>query len=79
MINDGAAPSNGKMMPDKKVKLNLEGLDGNAFNLLGAFARAARRQGWTADEISQVTTEAKKSDYDHLLRTLIQYTDTEEA
>lgn len=36
---------------DKKVSLRLVGLDGNCFALLGAFAKAARHQGWSKQEI----------------------------
>ena len=58
----------------KKVTLCLIGLDGNAFNLLGHFQRAAREQGWSAAEIKGVLTEATSSDYDHLLQVLLRYT-----
>jgi hypothetical protein len=54
----------------KKVKLQLVGLDGNAFSILGAFSGAARRQGWTREEIDAVTKEAMSSDYTHLLATI---------
>lgn len=54
----------------KKVKLTLIGLDGNAFALMGAFSQAARRQGWTPEEIKKVLNECMKGDYDHLLNTL---------
>lgn len=54
----------------KKVKLRLVGLDGNAFSLLGSFRTAARRQGWPDEEIKRITAEAMKGDYDHLLRIL---------
>lgn len=56
--------------PPKYVELRLVGLDGNAFSLLGAFQRAARRQGWNSEDIQKVLEEAKSSDYDHLLFTL---------
>lgn len=56
----------------KKVKLNLVGLNGNAYVLMGVFQSQARRQGWTPEEIKEVLDECKKSDYDHLLRTLIE-------
>jgi hypothetical protein len=59
---------------DRKVRLDLVGLDGNAFNLLGKFQCAAREQGWSADEIKAVISEATSSDYDHLLQALIKYT-----
>lgn len=61
---------------DKKIKLELVGLDGNAFSLMGAFSREARRQGWTKEEIDTVLTECTAGDYDHLLQTLISYTDS---
>jgi len=63
---------------DKKVKLTLVGLDGNAFFLLGAFQRAAKRQGWTPEEINAVLTEAKRGDYDHLLAVLVEHCKDEE-
>ena len=56
---------------DKTVKLRLVGLDGNAFSLLGAFAKAARREGWTKEQIDAVLHEATSDDYDHLLSTLV--------
>lgn len=58
-------------LPDRKVILTLEGLDGNAFSLMGAFRRAARHQGWPADDIAAVLAEASSGNYDHLLQTLI--------
>lgn len=59
----------------RKVKLNLVGLDGNAFNLLGQFQRAARKQGWSQQEIDVVIAQATSSNYDHLLQVLIEHTD----
>jgi hypothetical protein len=58
-----------------KVRLNLVGLDGNAFNLLGAFRRAANEQGWSDEEIKAVFDEATAGNYDHLLRTLMTHTE----
>ncbi len=54
----------------KKIKLELEGLDGNAFSLLGAFRKQALKEGWTAWEAQEVHDEAVKGDYDHLVKTL---------
>lgn len=59
---------------DKKINLELVGLDGNAFSLMGAFSKQARREDWTQEEINEVLDECKKGDYDHLLRTLIEHT-----
>lgn len=44
-------------MVDKKVELTLEGLDGNAFALMGAFKRQARKDKWTSEEMSEVLNE----------------------
>ena len=61
-----------------KVKMQLAGLDGNAFALMGAFSRNARRQGWTSDEIDTVLKECRSGDYDHLLCTLMDNIDDDE-
>ena len=56
--------------PPKFVKMTLVGIDGNAFAIMGAFQREARRQGWTSEEINKVLEEARSSNYDHLLVTI---------
>ncbi len=60
---------------NKTIELSLNGMDGNAFMILGAFTRQAKKEDWTQEEIDQVITEAKSSDYDHLVQTIIKYTD----
>ena len=60
--------------PPKNVELDLVGLNSNAFYLMGAFSKAARRQGWSSEEINLVLDECRSSDYDHLLQTLICHT-----
>lgn len=55
----------------KKVTLTLVGVDGNAFAILAAFRRAAKRQGWTDSEIAAVLDDAKSGDYNHLLGTIM--------
>jgi hypothetical protein len=59
----------------KKIDLDLTEVNGNAFSLLAAFQRQARREGWSADEIKSVLDDARSEDYEHLLRTLIKYCD----
>lgn len=61
--------------PPKTVNLELVGLDGNAFSLMGAFQRQAKREGWSPDEIKLVLDECRSSDYDHLLQVLIVHTE----
>lgn len=63
------------MNTTKKVTLNLLSLDGNAFALMGAFQRQARKEGWTQEEIAPVLKEAQGGDYDHLLQTLLAVTE----
>jgi hypothetical protein len=57
-----------KPIVEKKVKLALP--DGNAFALLGAFRRAARKDKWIEAEIQAVVAEALNGDYLHLIMTL---------
>lgn len=61
------------MIVNKKVNLNLVGINGNAFSILGAFQKQARKEGWTQEEINLVLDEAKSSDYDHLIRTIVDH------
>ena len=60
---------------NKRVCMNLVGLDGNAFSLMGAFSKEAKRQGWKQEEINTVLEECKRADYNHLLFTLMQFTE----
>ena len=58
----------------KKIELELVGLDGNAFALLGAFQKQAKKEEWTETEINEVLDEAQSGDYNHLLQTLLAHT-----
>lgn len=60
---------------NKKVKLQLVGLDGNAFYIMGTWKNAARRQGWNHEEIELVLNDAMSGDYNHLLQTIVKYTE----
>lgn len=62
----------------KKVKLTLVGLDGNAYALMGAFARQAKKEKWTDAEVEGVLKKAKSGDYDNLLRVLMAHCDEDE-
>ena len=59
-----------KKVIDKTVNLNLVGVNGNAFIIMGVFKRQAKKEGWTPEEIKQVIDEAKSGDYVHLLATI---------
>lgn len=55
----------------QKVILQMVGLNGNAFSIIGAFSKAARAQHWSGNEIKAVTDEAMSGDYNHLLATIM--------
>ena len=57
----------------KTVNLELVGVNGNAFAVMGAFRRQAQREKWTKEEIDTVIEDAMSSDYDHLLATIMTY------
>lgn len=54
----------------KTVNLSLVGLDGNAFSIMGAFSRQAKKEGWSKEEIDLVLKEARSGDYYNLLSTI---------
>lgn len=57
----------------KKISLELVGIDGNAYAIMGAFKKQALKEGWSDQEVDIVLTEAKSGNYDHLLCTIMQY------
>ena len=59
-----------KKIIDKTINLDLIGVNGNAYAIMGAFQRQARIEDWTAEEIKEVLKEAKSGDYNHLLATI---------
>lgn len=61
------------MTIDKQIELDLTTIDGNAFALMGAFNKAARREGWSTEEIDAVLTEAKSGEYNNLVATLAKH------
>lgn len=63
------------MIIKKRVNLNLVEIDGNAFAIMVAFQRQARKEHWTKEEIDTVLNEARSGDYDHLLVTIMDHCD----
>ena len=59
-----------KKVVNKTVNLDLVGVNSNAFMIMGVFQRQAKKEGWSKDEIDAVLSEAKSSDYVHLLATI---------
>lgn len=59
-------------MSEGKPKLELSGVDGNAFVILGEAQRVAKQNDMDWDAIRE---EAESGDYDNLLQTLMKYFD----
>lgn len=57
----------------ERPELKLIGQDGNAFMVLGLAQRAAKKAGWTKEEIEKFMDEARSGNYDHLLQTCTNY------
>ena len=58
------------------VTVQLAGLDGNAFSILGRVSQALRRAGVDQAEIDAFMAEATRGDYDHLLQTVMATVET---
>jgi hypothetical protein len=59
-----------KKVIEKTVNLDLVGVNGNAFMVMGVFRRQAKREGWSQEEVEAVLNEAKSRDYNYLLATI---------
>lgn len=59
----------------EKVQFDIANSDDNAFALIGGWKRAARREGWSEDDIEAVLAEAMSGDYDHLVQTIMGYSE----
>lgn len=60
-----------------KPKVQLIGEDGNAFMILGACRKAARKAGWNPEQIADFDKKAKAGDYDTLLRVVQEHFEVE--
>ena len=58
-----------------KIKVKLVGKDGNAFAILGSVATAMREAKLEESEIKEFRKEATSGDYNHLLRTCMEWVD----
>ncbi len=58
-----------------KPELKLTGESGNAFAILGAAHKTARRAGWPEEQWERVRGDAMSGDYDHLLQVMMKYFD----
>ena len=49
-----------KKIIDKTVDLNLIGVNGNAYAIMGAFQRQARKEDWTSEEIEAILNDQER-------------------
>jgi hypothetical protein len=56
-----------------EVSVTLVGEDGNAFAILGRVTAALREAGVGPEERDEFTSEAMSGNYDHLLRTVMDW------
>ena len=57
-----------------EVKMDWVGVKDNAFAMLGAFRKAAWRQGYPQADIDRVIDGARSGDYEHLVDVLMRNT-----
>ena len=60
-----------------EVQVRLVGEDGNTFAILGRVMDALKRHGVDDDEVTAFHEEATADDYNHLLRTVMAWVDTD--
>lgn len=63
-------------MCKEKPRLKLVGEDGNAFAILGRAQTEGKKFGWSKEDVTEFHNEATSGDYNHLLRTCMEYFDT---
>ncbi len=60
-----------------EIHVQLVGLDGNAFSILGRCLQAMRRAGLSQEERDSFHKEATSGNYDHLIATCIKWFDVD--
>lgn len=63
-----------KVSGKMKVEFYMSEYEGeNAFLILGAWSRAAKKQGFSQEEINTVLQDAQSSDYEHLCKVIMEH------
>jgi hypothetical protein len=57
--------------------VQLTGRDGHALAIFSACKRAARKAGWSHDQLAALQKEMLSGDYDHVLATACKYFDVD--
>lgn len=58
-----------------RLEVELLGYDGNALSIIGTCTRTMRRNKYPKDVIDEFVNEALDGDYDHVLRTVMDWFD----
>jgi hypothetical protein len=66
----GKTKQNGPILPD--VEVELVGVNGNAFVVLGTVTKAMKKAGY-GDRVDEFMEEATSGDYNHMLRTCMKW------
>jgi len=61
----------------KHICVNLCGVDGNAFALMGTVTKALRRAGAPREVLEAFKSEAMSGDYDHVIQTIMDWVTVE--
>jgi hypothetical protein len=56
-----------------KPVVQLTGTDGNAFAIMAACRRSARKAGWSNERIENVFSKMTEGDYDNLLQVVMDH------
>lgn len=60
-----------------KPKVKMVGEDGNAFAILGRCLKAARKAGWTPEQVQAFRERATSGDYNRLLAAVMEAFDVD--
>ena len=72
MTTNKAEPKKGKT-PKYNIDVQLTGIDGNAFAIMGAVSKALRENDVSKELIDKFQDECMSGDYDHLLQVCMQW------
>ncbi len=62
-----------KKARSKKIVIDLDGEQGNAFYILAVAVKIGKSLGMPADKIAAIQSEMKSSDYENLIQTFDKY------
>ncbi len=74
-LQEAVALENQVTRDRRRPIVQLTGVDGNPFNVLGLCARAARQAGWSEARQREVFEAMRAGTYDHLLATAMEHFD----